>query len=1317
MHEDPRYKSYLVCLLISILILGSVFSSTVVLSQDMEDEKEILLVYKDGDRIRTLREDDKISILAEYDSFLLVETSKERTQDLEYEGYSIRSLENKDYVGLSSYSFNSREGPPEISENLRIDGYESGETGHYIIQFIGPIKSEWKGELKEMGVSFHEFRHRFNYIVSMNSDIEQEVEEFDFIDWVGIYQPAYRFDKGLLERSGSISLEVKFFNGLGDEERLKKRLSALGTEVETILANRMVVETEAGNIQRLANQKNVLSITENTAQYEIFNADSTWIGQTNQPDYRKVNEEGVTGKGELITVMDSELYMEDDYYGDGVHEMWEDPDGNEIGDDHRKVQAWYVPGDSNAKLEYGTYHGTHVTGTVLGNSPIYDEHTDNDGNALDARIVFQDIDNEAWGLNLPSDMYNMGWGDSYDQHSRTHTNSWGGGDGYGGLGQEADLFLWDHQDFNILFALGNSGPDPNTLSQQSEGKNVISVGSLTNYPEQGSVSSFSSRGYADDGRIKPTLMHVGEGVTSADRSYDGYQTMSGTSMSTPGIAGQVGQIRQYYLEGWHVDGTPNTAEGFNPSNALVRATLINGAVEISGDGAYENDARFPNNDQGHGRTKLDRVLHFEGDERKIDVFDSWDEGVALDTGETWETEFEVDDPTQELEITLAWTDYPGSDGSDEDDPAIVNDLDLEVEAPDGTRYVGNAFTGHDPGYSEPDPTSNPWSGQRDGEFDGLNVEENVLMLPDENGVEEGTYEVTVTGHNVPEESQPFALVASGGLAEEEPEPGPLAPTDPDPEDGATGVATDVELSVYAEHEDGDRMDVSFYDASDDSLIGEDNNVQSGTRAETDWTGLDEGTEYDWYAVADDGDQTATSSTWRFMTESEEYELTIDAEEGGTTDPEPGTYTYEEGEVVTVEAISDEGYHFLEWTGDYPEGEQEEEVIDIEMDENKEVTAHFEEDEEEYTLTIDSTAGGEVIEPGEGEFTYDAGEEVNLEAVADEDYTFVEWTGDIENIEDPTASDTTITMEGDYAITANFDETQVDEVEITPSEDQELVAGERLIFDAAAYDEEGELITDDRMDFEWESATRGVFNRRRAGDYDVTATYDDVTSLETTVTVEAGEADSIEISPEDETAEAGSTVAYTTIAYDEYENEIGDVSEDTTWSIEDGAGGSWDGNEYTTEVVGDWTVTGDYDDLTDNTLLAVEPGAVDTVELTPSEDQTIVSGEKLEFSAEAYDAQGNLIADNVEAFDWQNALRGVFYYETPGEYEVTATYDGVESEVTTVTVEEDDTDGTEVNVEGEKYGLEYDVEVEESDELKLVAERNFNTKPLSLYSIF
>lgn len=74
---------------------------------------------------------------------------------------------------------------------------------------------------------------------------------------------------------------------------------------------------------------------------------------------------------------------------------------------------------------------------------------------------------------------------------------------------------------------------------------------------------------------------------------------------------------------------------------------------------------------------------------------------------------------------------------------------------------------------------------------------------------------------------------------------------------------------------------------------------------------------------------------------------------------------------------------------------------------------------QYNLTVSSTEGGDVIEPGEATFTYDGGTLVNLVAEADEGYQFVNWTGNVSAIVDVNADATTITMNGDYSITANF----------------------------------------------------------------------------------------------------------------------------------------------------------------------------------------------------------------------------------------------------------------------------------------------------------
>jgi len=74
----------------------------------------------------------------------------------------------------------------------------------------------------------------------------------------------------------------------------------------------------------------------------------------------------------------------------------------------------------------------------------------------------------------------------------------------------------------------------------------------------------------------------------------------------------------------------------------------------------------------------------------------------------------------------------------------------------------------------------------------------------------------------------------------------------------------------------------------------------------------------------------------------------------------------------------------------------------------------------HSLSISSTEGGSVTEPGEGAFPlYSEGRVVDLVATPDSGYRFVEWTGNVGTIADVEDATTTITMYGTYVITANF----------------------------------------------------------------------------------------------------------------------------------------------------------------------------------------------------------------------------------------------------------------------------------------------------------
>jgi hypothetical protein len=150
----------------------------------------------------------------------------------------------------------------------------------------------------------------------------------------------------------------------------------------------------------------------------------------------------------------------------------------------------------------------------------------------------------------------------------------------------------------------------------------------------------------------------------------------------------------------------------------------------------------------------------------------------------------------------------------------------------------------------------------------------------------------------------------------------------------------------------------------------------------------------------------------------QYDLTTASTGGGSvTEPGEGVFTYDEGTVVDLMADADEGHRFVEWTGDVGDiADVYAASTNITMNADYSITADF---VALYDLTTSSTEGGSVTTPGEGVFTYDDGTVVDLVAAPDEDYRFVEWTGNVGNIADIYDATTTITMNGDYSITANF----------------------------------------------------------------------------------------------------------------------------------------------------------------------------------------------------------------------------------------------------------------------------------------------------------
>ena len=404
------------------------------------------------------------------------------------------------------------------------------------------------------------------------------------------------------------------------------------------------------------------------------------------------------------------------------------------------------------------------------------------GVAPGAQLVFQSLLDGNFKLGgLPLDLGDL-FEEAYQNGARVHNNSWGSvvDSEYTLNSQEVDEFVARRRDMLVVISAGNEGQaaqrqhaQPGSVDWLSIGapascKNAITVGASRSSRTSGGYSTltygaawpndfpdapiatdpvsgdaealagFSSRGPCTDRRVKPDVVAPGTDILSAKSSRaplhrfwgpgpsPQYAYMGGTSMAAPLVAGCAALVRQHYVTRGHAQ----------PSAALLKATLINSARQLTGGSAVADFNILPNMHQGFGAVDMRQA--YPNPTRpalKLEFVDDWQNPAGKFTITGQRRRFQIGVAAgQRLAICLVYTDAPGR--------ALQNNLNLLVEMPGGQKTVGNQ---------------------------GLPLalapidQENNVEIVRVNAPAAGNYLIQIAASNLLTADQDFALVVTGAL--------------------------------------------------------------------------------------------------------------------------------------------------------------------------------------------------------------------------------------------------------------------------------------------------------------------------------------------------------------------------------------------------------------------------------------------------------------------------------------------------------------------------------------------------------------------------
>jgi hypothetical protein len=617
-----------------------------------------------------------------------------------------------------------------------LDSADTSTSNYILVQTAAPLSDAERDQLTGLGAQIQEYVPDDTYLCRFAPADLSPVRALPFVTWAGTYLRGFKINPALRstppDATASVlpgplrqapsrrrqEVEVVLHDDVDPNSDAVKEQVAAAAKVDAADLetgqHKIRVTVEEGRLDALAALDEVRQI-EQTPQRQLFNNVARGILNADV----LVNATPYRGKGQVVGVADTGF---DKGSTTGVHPAFTG-----------RVKKLYALGRTSPdRTDDPDGHGTHVCGSVLGDGTSATMGGKIQGTAPEAQLVLQSLLDSRGRLGgIPVDLHDL-FQPVYDNDGiRVHTNSWGTpSPGYAQSSSEIDDFIWNHQDMVICYAAGNSGTDANangivdqgSISQEPSAKNCITVGASENYrpnfehtygeywpsdfptdpvhsdhlaDDSDGMVAFSSRGPTREQRFKPDVVAPGtcilstlsRRVATADTTYGTSSDPlfffdGGTSMATPLVAGCVAVLRETLVK----NGTAK------PSAALIKALLINGAVELTGQYSPSEAGPSPNNNSGFGRVDLAGSVIIPGP----DADAGFGEGGPLKQGDEDTITVTIPKtpphpqgaepaaPGATFKMTLVWTDPAG--------PALQNDLDLIIRAANGDERHGNMGT-------------------------------------------------------------------------------------------------------------------------------------------------------------------------------------------------------------------------------------------------------------------------------------------------------------------------------------------------------------------------------------------------------------------------------------------------------------------------------------------------------------------------------------------------------------------------------------------------------------------------------------------------